>query len=129
FRIVQPRALGGLEIEPASLVSVIEELARADASAGWTVLIGAGSLAFGAWLEPRVAVDLLGRNADYTCATVFAPSGRAVPIAAGRLAIEGRLAFASGCQHAEWFLNGVTVFDRDGPRTLADGQRDWRLAL
>jgi alkylation response protein AidB-like acyl-CoA dehydrogenase len=127
--MAQPAALGGLELDPATIVSVVEELARADASAGWTVLIGAGALAFGAWLEPGVARDLFGADADYTCATVFAPTGRAVPRSDGSFLIDGRWPFTSGCRHAEWFLNGVIVFDGDAPRMLPDHGRDWRLAF
>jgi indole-3-acetate monooxygenase len=129
FHMAQPAALGGLELDPATIVSAVEELARADASAGWTVLIGAGGLAFAAWLEPGVARDLLGADADYTCATVFAPKGRAVPGETGGFTVDGRWPFASGCRHAEWFLNGVIVFDGDVPRMLPDRGRDWRLAL
>ncbi len=128
FRILQPRALGGLELEPVAVLEIIEELSRADASAGWTVMIGAGSLAFAAWLQPGVACDLFGRDADATVATVFAPSGRARADVAGRLSVQGRWAFASGCRHAEWFLNGVLVMDGEAPRLLEDGTRDWRLA-
>jgi alkylation response protein AidB-like acyl-CoA dehydrogenase len=129
FRIAQPLGLGGLELEPQTIITVVEEIARADASAGWTVLIGAGGLAFAAWLEPAVARDLLGADADYTCATVFAATGRAVPQKTGGFVVDGLWPFASGCRHAEWFLNGVTVFDGDAPRMLPDRGRDWRLAL
>src|ERR1700733_13946873 len=60
FRSVLPRALGGHEIAPASFVEMIEELARADGSTGWTTAIGAGGPAFTAWLEPDVGRELFG---------------------------------------------------------------------
>ena len=41
----------------------------------------------------------------------------------------GRWPFASGCRHAEWFLNGAFVFDGDAPRILPDLGPDWRLAV
>src|SRR5262249_33227796 len=128
FRILQPRAFGGLELEPSTVVEIIEELSRADASAGWTVIIGAGSLAFSAWLQPGVARELFGGDADATVATAFAPSGRARADAGARLLVQGRWAVARGSRHAEWFLNGVLVMDGEGPRVLEDGTRDWRLA-
>src|SRR4051812_17923791 len=53
-----PEALGGLELEPAAIVRTIEELCRADGSAGWTALIG-NCTSFFAWFEPSVARELL----------------------------------------------------------------------
>jgi alkylation response protein AidB-like acyl-CoA dehydrogenase len=128
FRTLQPRSLGGFEMAPIELIEMIEELARADGSAGWTAAIGAGAPAFTAWLEPSVATQLFGSNADFTAATVFAPTGRAAPDGNGRFTVGGRWPFASGCRHAEWLLTGVIVFDGDAPRTRA-GRPDWRLAF
>ena len=114
---------------PVDFIEIIEELARADGSAGWIAAIGAGAPAFTAWLEPAVAKQLFGSDADFTSATVFAPTGRAVPDGTGRFTIDGRWPFASGCRHAEWFLTGVFVFDGDSPRILPDRGPDWRLAF
>jgi alkylation response protein AidB-like acyl-CoA dehydrogenase len=129
LRILQPRALGGHEIEPTALIDIVEELARADGSAGWTVAIGAGGPAFTAWLEPDVARDLFGTDADMTAATVFAPTGRLVPREPGTFTLSGRWPFASGCRHAEWLITGAFVFDGDAPRMLPGQGPDWRLAF
>jgi indole-3-acetate monooxygenase len=128
FRALQPRALGGHELEPARFVEIVEELARADGSAGWTVAIGAGGPAFTAWLAPEVGRDLFGADADFTAATVFAPTGRLVPREPGDLTLAGRWPFASGCRHAEWFITGAFVFDGDAPRLIPEHGPDWRLA-
>jgi alkylation response protein AidB-like acyl-CoA dehydrogenase len=37
FRMLVPRRLGGLEVEPTALVRVVEELSAADGSVGWCV--------------------------------------------------------------------------------------------
>ena len=68
FRALQPRSLGGFEVAPVEFVEMIEELARADGSAGWIAAIGAGAPAFSAWLEPDVATELFGSEADFTAA-------------------------------------------------------------
>src|SRR3954462_5163913 len=78
FRTVQPRALGGLELSPAEVIDIVATLSAADGASGWTALIGMGGNAFTAWLEPAVAQDLFGPDADVTIATVFAPTGRLV---------------------------------------------------
>jgi alkylation response protein AidB-like acyl-CoA dehydrogenase len=129
FRALQPRSFGGFEVAPVDFVEMIEELARADGSAGWIAAIGAGAPAFTAWLKPAVAMQLFGSEADFTAATVFAPAGRAVPDGTGRFTIDGRWPFASGCRHAEWFLAGMFVFDGGAPRIRADQGPDWRLAF
>ena len=128
FRALQPRALGGFELEPRAFVELIEELSRADGSAGWTATIGAGGSAFAAWLEPAVARETFGADADFTSATVFAPIGRLVPVDPRRYSVSGRWPFASGCRHAEWFVMGGFVFDGDAPRLAPGRGPDWRLA-
>ena len=42
FRMSLPKALGGLELDPISTFEIVELLAAADGSAGWTVMIGNG---------------------------------------------------------------------------------------
>src|SRR6266536_4162183 len=80
FRLAMPGALGGLELEPATIVEVLEELSRADGSAGWTITLG-NSTAFLAWLDPAAARDLLGDRTDVIAAGAFAPKGRLTPSA------------------------------------------------
>jgi alkylation response protein AidB-like acyl-CoA dehydrogenase len=128
FRALQPRSLGGFEVTPVEFIELVEELARADGSAGWVAAIGAGAPAFAAWLEPAVADELFGSDADFLAATVFAPTGRAVPDGTGRFAVDGRWPFATGCRHAEWLLAGTFVFDGDAPQMIPEQGPDWRLA-
>jgi alkylation response protein AidB-like acyl-CoA dehydrogenase len=129
FRTIQPRALGGLELSPAEVIDIVATLSAADASSGWTALIGMGGNAFTAWLDPAVADDLFGSDADITVATVFAPTGRLVPSGDRCFDVSGQWPWASGCRHAEWFLTGGFVFDGETPRIVADRGPDWRLAL
>lgn len=126
FGLATPRALGGAELPPATVVEVLEELCRADGSAGWTIMIGNGT-AYLAWLDPSVAADLLGPHTDVISACVFAPSGRLTPAGAG-FRLDGKWSFSSGCLHADWFINGAMVFDGESPRMIPGRGPDWRLA-
>jgi alkylation response protein AidB-like acyl-CoA dehydrogenase len=122
-----PRALGGHEFDPATIVEVLEELSRADGSAGWTIMIG-NATAFLAWLEPAIALALLGGRTDLITAGVFAPMGRLTPDAGG-FQLDGTWSFASGCLHADLFFGGAFVMDGQAPRMLPERGPDWRLSF
>ncbi|OBA63082.1 hypothetical protein A5647_06365 [Mycobacterium sp. 1100029.7] len=129
FRTMQPRSLGGFEMAPTEFIQLIEELAYADGSAGWIAAIGSGGPSFAAWVEPAVATELFGSDADLLAATVLPPTGRAVSRTGGGFDVDGRWPFASGCRHAEWLLTGVFVFDGDALRMTPEQGPDRRLAF
>jgi len=127
FHLAMPASLGGPPEEPETIVRVIEEVSAADGSAGWTTFIG-NSTGFVAWLEPDVARELLALRPRPVVASVFAPTGQAVPADDGTFTVSGRWPFTSGAPHADWFANGVIVMDGDAPR-MRDGRGpDWRFA-
>jgi alkylation response protein AidB-like acyl-CoA dehydrogenase len=130
FRLALPRSLGGLELDPATIIETVETLSMADGSAGWTVLIG-NSTAFFAWLEPAVAREMIGDNPDFASTSVFGPMGRAVPDGDDRFTVSGRWPFNSGCPHSEWLQVGVFVMGEDGsvPRFRDKDIPDWRFAF
>jgi alkylation response protein AidB-like acyl-CoA dehydrogenase len=128
FRLALPRALGGLELDPATIVEAVEILSRADGSAGWTVLIG-NSTAFFAWLEPAVAKEMIGNNPDFASTSMFAPMGQAVPEGERQFIVSGRWPFNSGCPHSEWLQTGVMVMDGHIPRFRDKEIPDWRFAF
>ena len=127
FRLNLPRSLGGYELEPAATVEILEEISRADGSAGWTLVIG-NSTAFFAWLDPVVAKDLIGPQPDFVSTSMWAPLGQATAQPGG-FTVSGRWPFNSGCPHATWLQVGVLVTESGRPRTLACGAPDWRFAF
>lgn len=127
FHLAMPASLGGPPEEPETILRVIEEVSAADGSAGWTTFIG-NSTGFVAWLEPDIARELLAVRPDAVVASVFAPSGRAVPAGDGTLSVSGRWPFTSGAPHADWFANGIIVMDGDVPRIPGRAGPDWRFA-
>lgn len=126
FRMAMPAAIGGLELDPVTIVQAIEAMSHADGSAGWTTLIG-NSTAFFAWLDPAAATAMLGTNVNVASTSMFAPMGRARRDG-DFLRIDGRWPFNSGCVHAEWYQAAVVVL-RDGePELRHDGRPDVRFA-
>ena len=115
FRLLRPPSHGGLGADLPAALEVYEALARADASTGWTVLIGSGS-----WIDlaglPRAGFDEILAAPDAITAGVFSPSG-AIAADGDGYRVTGRWSFASGCEHAHWIYgNCVEGMDGDAPR-------------
>ena len=102
FRILLPDTHGGLGGDLPGVVKVLEALAEADASVGWTVMIGSG-----AWRDlvnlPRATFDGLFAGDRAIVAGAFNPSGTITAVDGG-YRVTGRWGFASGCEHAIWLF-------------------------
>jgi len=113
FRMMLPRSHGGIGADLPSALRVFETLARADASVGWTVMIGAG-----AWRDlaglPRASFDaLFAAGPDVIIAGAINPSGSITPAGDG-YRVTGRWGFASGCEHAGWLFGNCVEGVVDG---------------
>ncbi len=126
FKLVVSRELGGGGASALTLLTVIEEIARADGSAGWCTMIGAVSGLMSAFLEEGVAREIYSPADAITCG-VAAPMGRATPVDGG-FRVTGRWAFASGCEHSAWRMVG-TIVAQDPPERLPSGAPDVRCVL
>jgi alkylation response protein AidB-like acyl-CoA dehydrogenase len=112
FKLMVPKELGGAQTTAGTLLSVIEDISRADGSAGWCAMIGASSGLMSAFLDEAVAAEVYG-PADAISCGVFAPMGRATKVDGG-YRVSGRWPFASGCEHSSWRMGGVFVEGPEG---------------
>ena len=110
FRALVPRSHGGDELAFNDALAVLEELAKADGSVGWTVMIGAAAPALLGHLPGASFDAVYASGPDVISAGTFNPMGRATPVDGGYRA-SGRWSFASGCRHAEWFLAHCLIDD------------------
>jgi len=110
FRSLVPRSHGGSDAGLPAHMRLLGELAAADGSVGWTVMIGSQApVIFG--LLPRTTFDAIyDAGPDVVVAGAFNPTGTAIPVDGG-FRVSGRWSFASGCQHAAWFLAHCLVHD------------------
>ncbi|MFC0504062.1 acyl-CoA dehydrogenase family protein [Micromonospora costi] len=112
WRMFVPRAHGGHEADLRTGLRVLEALARADGSTGWTVMIGSETPHLLAML-PRERFDkLYADGPDVVVAGGFAPQGRA-ELADGGFQVTGRWGYASGSRHAD-LVFGNCVLTGDG---------------
>lgn len=120
FRLWIPRALGGEETDPMTLVRVVEEVSRADGAAGWCVAIGGEYGIFGGYLPSDSAREIYGSDPQVRTAGAFRPFGNAVVVDGG-YRVSGRWPLGSGCQHSAWIVGGCRILDGTEPRVRADG--------
>lgn len=126
FKLLVPRIYGGGEASLSTVLAAIEEVARADGSAGWCAMIGVTSGLMSVFLPDDVAREVYGADDAVTCG-VFAPMGRATR-AAGGYRVTGRWPFASGCEHSRWRMGGAIVTG-DPPDLLPSGAPNVRSML
>ena len=124
FRILQPKRVGGSELDYVALVDFADVVALADASVAWNL----ANLASHHWMlgmfDPR-AQDLIWKdnvNALIASSFVF-PAGRATKVAGG-YTLSGRWPFSSGVNSSTWnMLAGIVSSEDD-----ADGV-EYRIFL
>jgi len=126
FRLYVPAALGGLEVDPGTLVRVIEALAVVDGSVGWCAMIGATGGIFAGFLPDAGAREVFAGDPRVITGGGLAPAGRAVPVDGG-YRLSGRWPFASGSQHCAWLFANAVVMDGDQPRRTAEGAPEMRV--
>jgi len=126
FEMGFPRSRGGLEMRLVDQVSVVAEVSRVDASAGWNIAVlnaggyYAGRLGAGAYRELYPTRDLPTSGA-------FHPPGRADRVSGGYL-VSGSWDWGSGSYHAEHVVGGCQVFDGGQP-VLEDNGRQRLLGI
>jgi alkylation response protein AidB-like acyl-CoA dehydrogenase len=120
FRLLQPRFLGGGELDPMTYIQVVEQIASHDASTAWCVEQANGCSMVAAFLDPEVAQEIFGPPDGIVA---WGPVGPAeLSNAPGGFRLSGAWNFASGSHHASWLGAHVVMRGSDGaPRRRADG--------
>lgn len=124
FRILQPKRVGGSELDYVALVDFADVVALADASVAWNL----ANLASHHWMlgmfDVRAQDLIWNENVDALIASSFVfPAGRATKVAGG-YTLSGRWPFSSGVDSSTWnMLAGIVSSEDD-----ADGV-EYRIFL
>jgi len=121
FGLMVPKELGGAEADLPTVLSVYEEVCRADGSAGWSLLANATTSAFaGAYTGPAAVAAMFDGARIPVAAGQFSPRGTAVRTGDGagdgagdEFVVSGRYSFGSGSGHSPWIGGGAFEL-RDG---------------
>src|SRR5215472_2342297 len=122
YKMVIPRSLGGLQVDPLTYLRVVETLAEGVGSVGWNLGNGGVGQLVTLGLPDDGVDEIYGKRADTVIAGTAVPGGgRAVPVPGG-YRVTGRWQFGSGCQEASWMLGSFQVIGDDGqPLPHPDG--------
>jgi len=126
FHMFVPRKFGGAEAHVAAGVRTFEELARADGSAGWVAMIGATTGVISAYLPEHVSSEIY--KPGVVTGGVVAPRGTAVATGGGYV-VNGRWAFASGCEHSQWLACACFVKGGGELERLPSGDPEPRMVV
>jgi len=113
FRIVQPKRVGGSELDYVSLVDCADMLGRADASVAWNF----ANLASHHWMlgmfDQRAQDEVWGRDVNALVASSFIfPAGRARKVEGG-YRLRGSWPFSSGVASCDWNMLASVVSSDD----------------
>lgn len=121
MHMLVPASLGGGEVDPLTMLRLIETVSAGDGAAGWCVMIGATSAAGGVpYLREDVARAIFEASRRNVTGGAVAPSGVARPVAGG-YRVAGRWGWGSGLHHCAWVHASCVVMDGDAPRTEHGG--------
>jgi len=110
YRALVPKRFGGDERSPGEFCQMIEEIARADGSAGWVASFGMSPVYLAA-LPLETIKKVYAKSPDVVFAGGIFPPQPAT-FTEGGLKVNGRWKFSSGCKSAE--LIGVGISPRNG---------------
>jgi alkylation response protein AidB-like acyl-CoA dehydrogenase len=116
YRAFVPERFGGDAKSPAAFCHLIEDIAAADASAGWVASFGV-SATYLATLPPETYAEIFGRNPDMVFAgAMFPPQpARSVP---GGYEVRGQWPWGSGIMGADLAGAGIKIEGSRNPLPL-----------
>jgi 3-hydroxy-9,10-secoandrosta-1,3,5(10)-triene-9,17-dione monooxygenase len=113
FRIVQPKRVGGSELDYVALIDCADAIGQGDASTAWTFANLASHHWMLAMFDSRAQDLVWGKNPDTLIASSFIfPAGRARKVDGGYV-LRGSWPFSSGVDCSEWNMLASVVSSED----------------
>ena len=128
FCLYAPRVLGGPETDPITAFYVVEEISKADGSAGWCVFNGSAVTSAISRLTVESAKEIFGDPPVLLGSGSARPEGTAQVTEGGYL-VSGRWNYLSGIDHSIALFLNCRVIDDSGPVIAPDGSPVTRVAV
>jgi alkylation response protein AidB-like acyl-CoA dehydrogenase len=117
-RMLTPKSLGGLELDPITCARVIEEVASFDSAAGWSLMVGNSVDWWCSRLPREGPEEIYASSADVIIAGAFHPPMQA-RVTDGGYHVSGPSPLASNCHDASWMFVTATLTGSDASKPPA----------
>ena len=127
FSMYVPKCLGGPEADPITAFPVVEEISKADGSAGWCCFNGTALTAAVSRISIEATKELFGDPPDIR-GSGSARSGGTAKVTDGGYVVNGRWNYLSGVDHAKCLFLNCDVVDENGSPVSEGGIPVTRVA-
>lgn len=107
--VLSPKAVGGAELDVATLLNLGVSIGRADTSTAWIAMFYGLHSWLAALFPAEAQAALFGTAAHVMAPATFSPTGRAALAAEGHYMLSGRWQWGTGVQHATWAMVAALV--------------------
>lgn len=119
-RLMAPKSLGGLEVDPMTCFRVVEELARADSAAAWSLQSGNAHYYWFSRFPEATVEEVYGSTAKAMIAAAFHPPQQATEVDGG-YTVSGRAPLASIIHDCDWIILSAFIMENGQPRMTPFG--------
>ena len=109
-RLYMPASLGGMETDPLTTAKMVEEIARHNTAAGWSMMVANVSTWWCRWLPEKGIEEIYKKGRDTLIAGAFHPPMMATPVDGG-YRINGKSPLASNVHEASWIFVSAMVME------------------
>lgn len=114
-RMVTPKSLGGLEVDPVTCARVVEEVSRHDSATGWTLQAANSGDFYCARLPDEGVQEIYTDGPDAMIALAIHPPMDAIPVDGG-YRVSGQNPLGSNISDADWLMTLIRSPGVDGLR-------------
>jgi alkylation response protein AidB-like acyl-CoA dehydrogenase len=120
YKLFLPKSLGGHEADPLTVAKLVEEVAKYNTAAGWSLMVANTTLTMASRIPEKGIDEIFTARPEAFIAGSVHPPMRATPSEGGYL-INGRNALVSNIHEAHWVMTLAIVFEGQQPR-MVNGQ-------
>ena len=118
YKLYLPKSLGGHEADPVTMAKIVEEVAKHNTAAGWSLMVANSPLNMACRLPQKGIEQIFGSGNTFVAGSVHPPM-KASRVEGGYL-INGRNSLVSNVHEAEWIMVLGLVMENGEPK-IEDG--------